>query len=369
VKIQTIEYVYRKLPLEHAFATAVGGVSNATCLFVRLTTECGLVGYGCGCPTSLTGESAETAAFFSERFAREIAGKSPLRTEMLTSLYGGITYGNPAVKAAFDCACWDIVGKHAGLPLYELMGFDKPKITTSITVGLGPEERMVGEAAFWVKKKFQSLKIKLGADPAANASVVSAIRDKVGKDVTLRVDANGAMTVSDALAFAHEVANLDLEFIEQPVTGAAEMAAVAKESPVRIAADETITDLSSFAPVLAAGAMHVATLKLTKVGGITTGRKMADVAQAYAVPCMVGCMSETQVSIAASVHLALAHANIVYADLDTFMFLHSDPSSGLKMKKGTLQPSGEPGLGISVSDTVFAHAKSVSFKRPPSPGR
>lgn len=363
MKIQKIEYIFKKLPLDHAFMTSSGGVSNSTCLFVRLTTECGLRGYGCGYPTSLTNESAQSSLFFSERFSREIIGKSPLRTEKHTSLYREITYANPSVLTAFDTACWDIIGKYANAPLYELWGFDKPKITSSITIGLASVEDMAKDAKFWARKKFTSLKVKVGPDLEHNVAAIAAIRDAVGGGASIRIDANGAMGLESAIAFSESIANYDIEFIEQPVPDVEGLVHLAHHSPVRIAADESITDLYSFPALLEKGAMHVANIKINKMGGITTSRKMVSVAEAYGVPCMVGCMSETPISIAASLHLALSSANITYADLDTFLFLQHTPATGLKIRKGVLQPTHKPGLGIDVDGGLFKNAKAVEYKK------
>jgi L-alanine-DL-glutamate epimerase-like enolase superfamily enzyme len=221
----------------------------------------------------------------------------------------------------------------------------------------------VREAEFWKRKHFSSLKIKVGADVDHNVAAISAIRDAVGSEMALRIDANGSMDMDGALAFAEAIAGLDIEFIEQPVNDTSDLVRLASSSPVRIAADESIVDARNFATLLQQGALHVANIKINKFGGVTTSRKLVALADAYGVPCMVGCMSETPISIAASLHLALSSSNVAYADLDTFMFLKHSPASGLKMKKGVLQPTRNPGLGIDVDDSLYKGSKLVEYKK------
>jgi L-alanine-DL-glutamate epimerase-like enolase superfamily enzyme len=97
----------------------------------------------------------------------------------------------------------------------------------------------------------------------------------------------------------------------------------------------------------------VATLKVNKLGGISPALKIVGMAEAADVPCMMGCMAENAISIAASLHVALARRNVKYIDLDTFMFLKHQPAEGVKVKKGMMQPRHAPGLGVDVDKKIF----------------
>ncbi|MHC1604894.1 MAG: mandelate racemase/muconate lactonizing enzyme family protein [Candidatus Methanofastidiosia archaeon] len=353
MKIENITHLCKKIPLETAFRTSTGDVSNSTCLFVRIETDEGMKGYGCGYPTSLTGESFKTASYFSELFTKEIKGENPLRFEHIDNLFDRITYANPSVKSAFNTALWDIVGKYYDAPLYKLLGYDKSKILTSITIGLDETEKMTKEAIYWVRKGFGILKIKLGQDPKKNIEIVEKIREGTSSETTIRCDANGAMSIMDAIRFAKDTQRFNIEFIEQPVSTVEDMIEITKASPTRIAGDETIMGFNHLASLLGKEAFHIANIKMNRFGGVSKAMKMSSLAQGFDVPCMIGCMSETQISIAASLHLALSHSNIKYADLDTYLFLKYQPAEGLKLKNGMLLPSSKPGLGIEVDKRIF----------------
>jgi len=353
VKIDTIDATFKKIPLMTAFTTATGGVSNASCFFVRIQTDAGLTGYGCGYPTSMTDESARTAQFFFSQAERIVKGLNPTRIEDVEGKLEALSYANPSVKSAINMACWDILGKKYDAPLYELLGYDKPKLPTSVTVSIDSPESMARQAEFWVKKGFFILKLKLGSDADANIASVRDVREAVGEGVTLRVDANGAMSLADARRFLDAASAFGIEFVEQPVSTLDEMCALASTSPIRIAADETIGGLHDFPDLLSRQAFHVATLKLNKLGGISPALKVVGMAEAATVPCMMGCMAENAISIAASLHVALARRNVKYIDLDTFMFLKHQPAEGVKVKRGMMQPRHAPGLGVDVDKKLF----------------
>lgn len=363
MKIEDIDFVYKKIPLEKSFSTSTGGVSNSSSLFVRIKTSDGIVGYGSGYPTSMTDEDVKSAIYFSEMFKKDMIGKDPIRIEDLEKAMDGITYGNPSVKFAFNTALWDIFGKYHNAPLFELMGFDKPMIPTSITIGINDQESMIKDSTYWMGKGFRFFKVKLGPDVDFNISALESIRDQLGQEVSIRCDANGAMSLNDARRFMKLARGLDIEFLEQPVNGEEDMAELSRNSSIRIAGDESIPDKYYFPTLLGRECFHIANIKLNRFGGISSGMKMIHAAELYEVPCMMGCMSENAISVAASLHLALAMSNVNFADLDTFLFLKYHPAKGIKVKKGVLRPSKAPGLGVEVDKKIFKRGSKPSLSR------
>lgn len=357
MKIEDIEYVYRKVPMEKAFTTATGGVSNSSSFFVRIITDEGIVGYGCGYPTSFTDEDARSASYFSDLFKQSMKGLDPLRRERVLSAMESVTFGNPSLKFAFDTAVWDIFGKYHDAPLYKLLGGDKPKIRSSITIGMDETEKMVRDAVYWKRKGFDYLKVKLGPDLDNDIEVIRALREELGQDVFIRCDANGSLSLGDAKRFVMSVKDMDIEFLEQPVTEEADMVNLTETSPVRIVADETIRDRFHLQSLLHKNAFHIANIKLNRFGGISQGLKMISACELSEKPCMLGCMSENAISIAASLHLALALGNVHFADLDTFLFLKYQPAKGISLKNGYLRPSSYPGLGITIENKIFKKAR------------
>jgi len=357
VKITDIEYIYKKMPLEKAFSTATGGVSSSSSFFVRVLTDEGIVGHGCGYPTSITDEDVKSAYYYSDLFKKALIGINPLRREKVNAIMDSITYGNPSVKFAFDTAMWDIFGKYYDSPLYELLGYSKPKIATSITIGLGNIDSTIKDVDFWMRRGFDHFKVKLGPDIDHNVEVLRLIRDDAGPEPHIRCDANGSMSLNDAKRMVMMIRDLDIEFLEQPVRGESEMVDITEYSPIRIAADESIRDRFHLQEIIKNGACHIANIKLNRFGGISYAIKMVNACELSEVPCMLGCMSENVISIAASLHMALASNNVLFADLDTFLFLKHQPAKGVSMKKGFLRPSKSPGLGVEVDKKVFKKAR------------
>ena len=363
MKIEDIDFVYKKIPLERSFSTSTGGVSNSSSLFVRVVTSEGIVGYGSGYPTSMTDEDVKSALYFSDMFKKNMIGKDPLRIEDLEKTMNGITYGNPSVKFAFNTAFWDIFGKYHKAPIFELMGYEKRSMPTSITIGINDQEAMIKDAIYWMGKGFRFFKVKLGDDVDFNIGALGSIREQLGPEVSIRCDANGAMSLNDARRFIKLARGLDLEFLEQPVKAEEDMAVLSVNSNIRIAGDESIPDKHYFPALLGKECFHIANIKLNRFGGITSGMKMVHAAELYEVPCMIGCMSENAISIAASLHLALAMGNVRFADLDTFLFLKYHPAKGIKVKRGVLSPSKAPGLGVEVDKKIFKRGSKPSLSR------
>ena len=357
VRIESVNCTYTKIPMDTGIKTATADMSNASCLFVKVASDDGTIGYGCGYPTSLTGESKNSAMALIDELRPLLVGKDPVLIHDIYRTLAPYVSANPCVSSAISTACEDLFGKYFDQPLYRLWGQDKECIMTSITLGIADEDRLAADVGYWMDRGARCFKIKLGSDPEKNLCAVAAVREACGRDVFLRCDANGAMDVSGAARFMSEAERFGIDFLEQPVSSQKDLGKLVQTAPLRIGADETIGSHSSFPSLLNSDLFHVAVLKLNKVGGPRYLRDMATIATPYGVTCMAGCMSENALSIAASLHVALSHPNISYADLDTFMFLQYQPAKGLRFDEGMLYPSDKPGLGISVDKRVFKKRK------------
>jgi O-succinylbenzoate synthase len=148
---------------------------------------------------------------------------------------------------------------------------------------------------------FPAVKVKVR--DAAGIALVAAVRDAVGPDVAVRVDANGAWDVDTAVAMIMRLAKYDLEYVEQPVATLDDLARVRRAVPIRVAADECIRTLDDARRLRQLDAADVVVLKQQPLGGV---RAALDVAEAAGVPAVVSSMMETSVGIAAGVALAAA---------------------------------------------------------------
>jgi L-alanine-DL-glutamate epimerase-like enolase superfamily enzyme len=222
-----------------------------------------------------------------------------------------------------------------------------------VTIGLNPVDIMVDRARDLVSQGFRCLKVKCGMDPNQDIDAVLAIRDAVGPDVKIRMDANEGYSVEQALMVIKTLENLgaDIELLEQPTSAEYLYALkeVTAQCPVPIMADETVLTLRDSLKMVKMEVADMINIKLMKIGGITNAIKANIFAEVAEIPVMIGCMNESMGAMAAGVHFACAFKNVQYADLDSALdFVEDVVKGGATYKDGFVIPSDKPGLGIEV---------------------
>lgn len=363
IKITDVEIYLFDLPLTSPFRIAIGEMSAANDLLVRVKTDQGIVGLGEACPfPPITGETQATNAAAAAAIRTMIVGKDPLAIDDLLRLIGPIVHSNPSAVAAFDMALYDILGKVAGLPLFRLFGGTKGTFETDITTSIDTLEKMTAEAKGYADRGYKTLKVKVGLDPDEDFARIEAIREAVGPKVALRIDANQGWTVPQAIYALRKMAPLNIQFCEQPVKAAdvAGLRAVRTQVPVAIMADEALFSPAQAIELVRAEACDTFNIKLMKAGGILNSLRIAHIADAANMRCMVGCMLETRLALTAAAHVVASQANIVYADLDGNSEHVSDPIvDGMAVKAGTLTLPEKPGLGCDVDPAFVKKLKKI----------
>ena len=258
-------------------------------------------------------------------------------------------------QAGIDIALWDWNSKKARLQLKELLGLPTPKTPTSITVGINPPE-VVKERVEMIltNTDVKALKVKLGSPEGIEYDklIYSQVIESTKKsNIAIRVDANGGWSVDEAKLMMKWLAERKAEYIEQPLVEGDEekLKFLFDGRPLPIFIDESCR----FSEDVANHYQYVdgVNLKLMKCGGITEAIRILNVAKSHGLKTMIGCMSESSVSISAG---AAITGIIDYVDLDSHYNLDPDPSEGASMVNGITMNSLLPGHGAKLKTENYA---------------
>ena len=258
-------------------------------------------------------------------------------------------------QAGIDIALWDWNSKKAKLQLKELLGLPTPKTPTSITVGINPPE-VVKERVEMIltNPDVKALKVKLGSPEGIEYDklIYSQVIESTKKsNIAIRVDANGGWSVDEAKLMMKWLAERKAEYIEQPLVEGDEdkLKFLFDGRPLPIFIDESCR----FTEDVASHYQYVdgVNLKLMKCGGITEALRILNVAKSHGLKTMIGCMSESSVSISAG---AAITGIIDYVDLDSHYNLDPDPSEGASMINGVTMNSSLPGHGAKLKTENYA---------------
>lgn len=354
MKITGISVGEIALPLARPFKTALRTVETVNDIVVRVTTDDGQIGYGEAPPTAvITGDTKGSILCAIQEFiAPNLIGMDIEDMECLQKKLHGCILKNTSAKAAVDMALYDLYGKRWGAPLYKLLGGAKKEIETDITISVNPIDEMVADSVDAVKQGFRVLKVKVGKEGKADVERIAAIRQAVGKDVLIRVDANQGWTAKQSISIisAMEDKGLDIELVEQPVPAhdLDGMRAITRQVATPILADESVFSAEDAVHIIQTGAADLVNIKLMKTGGIGKALQICSVADIYGVECMMGCMLESRLSVAAGAHLAAAKGCITKCDLDGPSLCSVDPYKGGPVFDGAaIRMSDDPGIGVT----------------------
>jgi len=353
MKITEIRLGRISVPLRTPFKTALRSVSSVEDVIVEIHTDVGAVGYGEAPPTgAITGHT--TGAILGairDHIAKTILGRDVEEFEPLLQAVQGCVVGNSSAKAAVDMALWDLYGQLYKIPVYKLLGGARKTIVTDITISVNAPETMARDALSAVARGYDCLKMKVGVDPRLDVARLRAVREAVGKDTVIRIDANQAWQPKEAVRLLNRMQEegLDIELVEQPVKAhdLEGLKYVTERSYVPVLADEAVFSPEDAMTILKTRAADLLNIKLMKCGGIYNALKIASAAEVFGVECMIGCMLEAKISVNAAVHLACAKSIITKVDLDGPVLCSEDPIvGGALFDEKRITVSDAPGLGI-----------------------
>ncbi|RDY27888.1 dipeptide epimerase [Romboutsia weinsteinii] len=354
MKITNIKFEKLKFKLKKPVVVAFATIDSAETIIVKIETDEGIYGFGEASPFGpVTGETLDTVAVVLDMFKKNLVGMNPLKIEKIHYKMNNIILGNSSAKASIDIAVHDILGKVMNQPLYKVLGGYSNKIQTDITIGIDRPEIMAKEAVAHVKNGFNILKLKAGKNAKDDILATKLIREAVGENIRLRMDANQGWDVNTSINTLYELEKYNMEAVEQclPYWDIDGSAQIKKRSNIKIMLDESIHTPVDAMNAIKKDAADILNIKLMKSSGIYPAVQINSIAQASGVTCMLGCMLETKVGITASASLIAAKKNIIEADVDSFMMIEEDERimGGFKMEKDTITLSEKPGLGIELN--------------------
>jgi muconate cycloisomerase len=363
LKITRIETIPIRVPLNPEFAIRSGRGGAHTVspfLLVKVHTDEGVIGVGeASCTPRWSGEDQVTGAHLIRTYLEPLLiGEDPTQIEQVSAKFRLAFAGNYFTKSAVEMALWDIAGKVANKPIYDLLGGKVREFVPTKWSVSGVEPGKAAEIARWaINKGFKAMKVKAGIEPDGDVARVRAVRETIAPQIKLGVDANGGWTPEDAVKTIERLREFNIYFAEQPVSAenVALLADVRKRIHVPVIADESVYTLQDAMTLAGLGAADVFSIYIGKAGGIGPAKKIADFARKAGLKCTVGSNLELGVGSAAMIHLAIASNGINAEEypcdiIGPFYYEDDIVQKPPPIMPGTARPNDVPGLGVELDD-------------------
>jgi len=366
LKIARVETFPVALPTIADFAVSGGSVARkgepSIRVLVKVTADDGTFGWGEATPIpSWTYETLESITTTIDKYLAPVAIGTPVwDVDLLTRKFDrainrGFSIGMPLAKGAVDVAVHDLLGKALGLPVYALLGgkrLDRIQLAWIVSSeGAGGAEASIVEGR---QRGYRAFKVKVGLhDEREDVRSVERVRAAAGDDAVLWVDANQGYSADVALRVARELEHLDVAAFEQPLPAndVDGLRRVREGSPIPIALDESLrhpTDLATFVKL---GAIDIAIAKVQRNAGLTLSRRLCQYALDSGVRLMGSGLTDSEVGLAASVHLFAAFGIDTPVDLNGRQFIQSAYArTTVQVDAGEAHVPNRPGLGVEVDE-------------------
>lgn len=363
MKIERVEVFGVAVPLIGEYKNAYLSKTVQKSAVVRITAG-GIAGLGNIDPTP--GYSKEQTPEHLEVMRGKLA---PLLVGMdATNVHAVLAKIEPAVKgfldskAAIEMACVDLAARIAGLPVHAYLGGAvKERLLFNAWIGILPPDAAAQETLGWQNKGFRSAKIKVGGNIEADRDRVKAVREAVGPDFQLRIDANAGYDADTSIKLAKMVAPFKLQLFEQPVPDhdIAGMARVRREANavgLPVMADESVLDHASLIRIIRADAADIVKVKVMKQGGFLNTRRMIATAEAAGIRCVVGHGFGLGINTMAEIMLAATSGNVIEGLECVGPLKTADDivTRKLDLSGGSIALPGGPGLGVTLDDAKMA---------------
>ncbi|NUR79851.1 MAG: dipeptide epimerase [Dermatophilaceae bacterium] len=360
-RIERVTTTVSSVPLHTPFVTALRRTETTDTVIVTVTDSDGRTGWGEAPQVwQVTGESlASASACIEQMLAPRVTGRRLDDRDDLAAtaaLVQRAVARNFGAKAAVDAALHDLVAQAEGTSVAALLGSGangiREGLTTDVTLSAGAPRALADSARERVSDGFRTLKMKVGTDASTDVQRVASVREAIGPDVAIRLDANQGWTREEAVQVirALEVADLGVELVEQPVVAddVEGLAWVRERVGLPVMADESCYSPWDLERIIRLGAADLVNVKLAKCGSLTVGRDMLRRAHDAGLGTIVGSMMESHVGVGAAAAVVAAEPTTAVSDLDAAWWSVSSPVvGGISYCGNEVRVPATGGFGIS----------------------
>jgi L-alanine-DL-glutamate epimerase-like enolase superfamily enzyme len=352
VKISSIKTYQVDLPLHEGSYRWSEGKSVAVfdSTVVEIETDAGLSGYGEVCPLGpvYLPAYAEGARTGIAQLAPALVGEDPTQLQLLNHKMDRLMKGHPYVKSAIDIACWDILGKAAGMPVCHLLGGQYGEdVVLYRAISQRAAEEMADNVAAYRKEGYTRFQLKVGGRPDDDIERIHAVRQILQPGDKLVADANTGWLLHEAMRVVHAVRDLDV-YIEQPCATYEQCLSIRRNTALPFVLDEVIDSVDAILKGAADGAMDVVNLKISKFGGLTKTRQARDLCVSLGIAMTLEDSWGGDIVTAAISHLAHSTPpDFLFSSTDFNSYVTQSIADGAPRRvNGRMAASTEPGLGI-----------------------
>jgi L-alanine-DL-glutamate epimerase-like enolase superfamily enzyme len=350
------------VPRVTPFRSALGLSTGSSYGIVRIETASGVTGLG-EISMIWSGNGAALCPTVNEIIAPALIGLDAFDINCAhQKMDAAIQFSraaNPA-KAAIDMALYDIVGKLLGAPVYQLLGgLVRSAVPLSMSIHMASVAEMITQAKEAIERGFKGVKIKVGTDARHDIDATAAIREALGPEATIRVDANmGWHSRRQALSLIELLEPLTIHSVEQPLPAdrLEDLAWLRDASPIPIMVDESVWGPDDAQRVIAARAADIINVYVSEAGGLRNAARIFAMAETAGIQCTIGSMPELGIGTAAQMHLAVAMPELL-GPSDVCGIIYNAESlieETLPIGAGIAGVPAGPGLGVTLDEKRLA---------------
>lgn len=385
ITIKSIETQLVRVPTRRQHKWAGLTESIGQYLLVKITGSDGTVGWGEA--PALKDWGGEFGRYYGEStrivdlvikqyLAPAVEGLEIGHASVLHQRMDAVVKGYPYAKAAIDFAYYDLTGKALGVPVHVLLGgLQREIVPVTHSIGLLSIEEAVAEVRQVAKDGIRTIKIKVGVDPDRDVAIVRAIREAVGPEMKLCIDANeGYKTPGQAIQTVRRMQDCNLLYVEQPVMGIERIARVAQAIDAPVMADESAWNAHDVVQIIARDAAQIVSIYTTKPGGLYRAMQVSALCEAAGIVCNINGSVELGVGNLANVHLAAAApaatlSNVIPVSMPAealngrvggIYYADDLLAEPMVFADGGIRVPAAPGMGIDIDEAKVAKY-SVDF--------